>query len=204
MPLFLGWYVAIGQARQRLNDDPGDFVTRMHLANVLHMSGNLSAAQVIYEKLLVATGGSIILDPGTTSIMATARMAYGRLAAGNVTGANEVLEIVSKDIRARASAGIRESYMLRAAAMVAAIQGDRESLIDNIGAAIDAGLRDNFLLREPAMGPYSEDPRFQALADRLDSILREERNKTLQLICGENPAAKVWQPLPDTCEGVTG
>ena len=92
--------------------------------------------------------------------------------------------------------------MLRAAAMVAAIEGDREKVLASLSAAIDAGLREDFMFREPAMAPYIEDPDFQALTTRLDAILEEARRNTLQLICFNNPASEVWQPLPETCEGV--
>ncbi len=196
------WDEAIVQARQRLLDDSGSSVARLHLANVLHMSGDLAAAQPIYEELLVATGGYAIIDTGNTSIMPTARMAYGRLAAGDSAGAEEGLELVRRDIRLRKQAGINDSFMLRAAAMVAAIEGDREKVLASLSAAIDAGLREDFMFREPAMAPYIEDPNFQALSARLDVILEQERRDTLQLICFNNPAFEVWQPLPETCEGV--
>ena len=73
---------------------------------------------------------------------------------------------------------------------------------DEISAAIEAGLRNHYILREPALAPYRNDPEFQRLAAHLDVILAEERSKSLQLVCFNNPAAKVWQPLPETCEGV--
>jgi hypothetical protein len=166
------------------------------------MSGDLAAAQLIYEELLVTTGGYAIIDTGNTSIMPTARMAYGRLAAGDPSGAEEILELVRQDIRWRKQAGIYESFMLRGAAMVAAIEGDREQVLASLSDAIDAGLREDFIFREPAMGPYAEDPEFQALIARLDTILEKERRNTLQLICFNNPAPDAWQPLPQTCEGV--
>ena len=196
------WKESVAQARHRLLDDPGDSVARINLANVLHMSGDLAAAQPIYEELLVTMGGYAIIDTGNTSVMPTARMAYGRLAAGDSSGAEEILELVRRDIRWRKQAGIQDSYMLRAAAMGAAIEGDREKVLASLSAAIDAGLREDFMFREPAMAPYIEDPDFQALTTRLDAILEEERRNTLQLICFNNPASEVWQPLPETCEGV--
>ena len=190
------------QARQRMDGNPGDSIARIHLANVLHMSGKLAAAQLIYEQLLVTMGGYAIIDTGNSSIMPTARMAYGRLAAGDSSGAEEILELVKRDIRWRKQAGIYESFMLRAAAMVAAIEGDFEQVLTSLSDAIDAGLRDDFIFREPAMAPYIEDPEFQALAARLDAILEEEHRNTLQLICFNNPVPKAWQPLPKTCEGL--
>jgi TolB-like protein/Tfp pilus assembly protein PilF len=196
------WNESVAQARQRLLDDPGNSIARLNLANVLHMSGDLSAAQSIYEELLMTLGGYAIIDTGNTSIMPTARMAYGRLAAGDPNGAEEILELVRRDIRWRKEAGIYDSYMLRAAAMVAAIEGDREKVLASLSATIDAGLGEDFMFREPAMAPYFEDPDFQALAARLDAILEQERRNTLQLICFNNPASKVWQPLPETCERV--
>jgi len=57
----------------------------------------------------------------------------------------------------------------------------------------------------PAMSLPSwtySDPEFLALAARLDTILEQEHRNTLQLICFNNPASEVWQPLPETCEGV--
>ena len=92
--------------------------------------------------------------------------------------------------------------MLRAAAMVAAIEGDRAQMLANLSAAIGAGLRESSIFREPAMAPYVEDPEFQALASQLDAILEKERGDTLQLICFNNPILDIWQPLPETCEGV--
>jgi len=196
------WNEAIAQARQRLADSSGHGFARIHLANVLHMSGKLAEAQPIYEALLVTTGGYVIIDPNNSSAMPTARMAYGRLVAGNPDGAEELVEMVRQDIRRRKQAGIHESFMLRAAAMVAAIEGDREQMLASLSDAIDAGLREDFIFREPAMAPYEEDPEFQALAARLDAILEEERRKMLQLICFNNPVPDDWQPLPETCEGV--
>ena len=68
--------------------------------------------------------------------------------------------------------------------------------------AIDAGLRESSIFREPAMASFVEDTGFQALASRLDAILEKERRDTLQLICFNNPVPDIWQPLPETCEGV--
>jgi tetratricopeptide (TPR) repeat protein len=196
------WSKAIEQARQGLDESPRDYSAKMNLANVLHLSGELPAAQEIYEHLFETTNRQLIIDAATSSFMATVRMAYGRLSAGDTKGAEEIIEIVRREIRAREQAGIHDSLMLRAAFTVAAIEGNREQVISNLEAAIDTGLRDHYILREPALEPYREDPEFQALSARLDEILEEERSKTLQLICLNNPAAEVWQPLPETCAGV--
>ncbi len=196
------WNKATAQAQQRLDNNSGASSARLDLANVLHMSGQLAAAQSIYEELLVTTGGYIIINAGNSSNMPTARMAYGRLAAGDVSGTESILELVKQDFQRRKQAGIYDFFMLRGAAMVAAMEGDRERMLASLSAAIDAGLRDDFIFREPAMAAYVEDPGFEALAIKLDKILEEEHRKTLQLICFNNPIPATWQPLPETCEGV--
>jgi hypothetical protein len=92
--------------------------------------------------------------------------------------------------------------MLITAAVIAAMEGKRKQVIASLEAAIESGLRNHYILREPALAPYRNDPEFQRLAAHLDAILAEERSKTLQLICFHNPAAEVWQPLPETCRDV--
>jgi hypothetical protein len=163
------------------------------------MSGDLAAAQLLYEELMAAVGGGAIVDTSNTSVMPTARMAYGMMAAGDITGAEEILNLLREEIRAREQAGIYDSYRFRAAAMLAAMEDNNKLAINNLNTAIDNGLRDRFILREPALSALQGDIEFQAVVDRLDQILSEEHGKTLELICSDNPAPELWQPLPETC-----
>ena len=159
----------------------------------------MPAANVFYEELMVAFGGGAIVDISNSSIMPTARMAYGLLQAGDNDGAEEVLVLLREEIRSRERAGIRDSIMLRGAAMLAAMEGNRDMMLNHLNAAIDAGLRDRFILREPALTAYQDDKEFQAIVSRLEGILAAERRKTIELVCSNNPAPEVWQPLPGTC-----
>jgi TolB-like protein/Flp pilus assembly protein TadD len=193
------WEDAVRQARQRQAENPNDNLIKMQLANVLHMSGDLPAAEALFEDLMVAVGGFAIIDPGNSSIMPTVRMAYGRLQAGDLEGAEEILDLVRNDLRSRKEAGIRDSYLLRAAAMVAAMEDNRELVLRNLNAAIDTGLRDKFIFREPILNSFQDDAEFKAVASRLDEILAGERSRALELICFDNPAPDVWQPLHQTC-----
>ena len=193
------WEEAVPLTRQRQATNPNDNLIKLQLANVLHMSGDLAAAHVLYEELMAAVGGSAIVDTNNTSVMPTARMAYGMMAAGDIEGAEEILDLLKGEIHAREQAGIRDSYRFRAAAMLAAMEGNKNLVISNLNTAIDYGLRDQFILREPALSAYQDDIEFQAIVNRLDAILAEERTKTLDLICSDNPAPEVWQPLPGTC-----
>ena len=193
------WEDAVPLTRQRQATNPNDNLIKLQLANVLHMSGDLSAAHVLYEELMAAVGGSAIVDTNNTSVMPTARMAYGLMAAGDFEGAEKILNLLKDEIRARERAGIRDSYRFRAAAMLAAMEGNKKGVISNLNTAIDYGLRDHFILREPALSAFQDDIEFQAVVHRLDEILAEERTKTLELLCSNNPTPEVWQPLPGTC-----
>ena len=196
------WNAAIPLARERLERNPGDNVVKTHLANVLHMSGDLAAAQVLYEELLTVTGGRAIMDWRNTSIVPTARMAYGRHRAGDTEGAMEIIDLIRADFSSRQEADIDDSYMWSAAAMATAIEGDAEQMLGQLYEALDKGLRDRYILNEPVFDAYCDNPEFQQFADRLDGILEQERRMTLELICFNNPAPDVWQPLPATCEKI--
>ena len=196
------WSEAIALARTNLAADKQSNAAKFKLANVLHMSGDLAGGQTIYQELQRVNPGVPLIDQNNTSPMATARMAFGAKAAGDELGAAKALELLRADEREREAVGIRESYVLRGAAMAAAIAGDADGLVANLEAAIDAGLRDHFVLREPAFAAYVEHPGFKAQAARLQAILDEERRHTIQLVCLENPAAEVWEPLPETCAGI--
>jgi hypothetical protein len=45
--------------------------------------------------------------------------------------------------------------------------------------------------------------RFNALRNELNATLYAEHEKVLQLICFKNPAPEYWQPMSETCEGVS-
>lgn len=196
------WSEAIEQTRRRVLENPQDNLALMRLADVLHMSGDSAAAQQYYDRLLVVFDDQLIIDWSNTSAIPTARAAYGRLAAGDDDGAAELIGLLKRDMRLRKQAGIRDNYMFTTAAMVAAMEGNGEEVTANLAAAIDAGMRSRFILREPSFAPYRNDPEFSQLAADLDSILEQERSKTLKMICFDNPAAEIWQPLPETCQGV--
>jgi len=196
------WDEAIALAGENLAQDRRSNAAKLDLANVLHMAGSLAEAQPIYEELGSLNPGFPLLDLQNTSPMATARMAFGAKALGYENEVEPALDLLRADQQRRAATGVRESYVLRGAAMAAAIEGDVDALVANLEAAIDVGLRDYFVFREPAVRPYADDPRFQAQAARLAAILEEERRKTIQLICLENPATGVWEPLPETCDDI--
>lgn len=196
------WGDALEKSRQLMEENTGDNLLKTQMADVLHLSGDLPAAQVLYEELLETVDGAIIIEPWDLSTTPTARLAWGRIAVGDRDGASEILALLRNDVRLREEAGIHESYMMRSAALVSGMENDRERMLEELDAAIDLGLRDLAFFREPSLTAWWNDPGFQAAYHRLETIMEEERSKTLTLICHANPADEVWQPLPQTCEGV--
>ena len=87
--------------------------------------------------------------------------------------------------------------------MIAAFEHDPDRAIAALDTAIDQGLRDRWFFDDPIFDELHNEPRFGALRKELDEILALEHEEVLQLLCFNNPAPNEWQPLPETCEGVT-
>ena len=196
------WPESIASARQRLEGDPSDPNSILYLANALHLSGDIEGAQVLYENLLALRSGQAILDNTSESVAPTARAALGRLRSGDEDGALNLIELTKEDLRQRNRAGFVHGEYYRAAAIVAALEGNNASALENIAKAIEHGPRDPSLFSEPAFVAFRDSPEFQALESRLDSILAAQRVTALQMVCFENPVPDSWQPLPETCTGV--
>ena len=86
--------------------------------------------------------------------------------------------------------------------MHSAFEYDSERVIEELASAVRLGLRDRQVFDDVIFDELRHDPRFVALQQELDSILKLERDQVLQLICFNNPTPDNWQPLPETCEGV--
>ncbi len=194
------WGEAVPQAQKRLDENPGNITIRMQFANVLHQSGDVAGAQPYFEEVLDAMHGVAIMDASRSSLMPTARLAWGRLAAGDAEGAEAALDWVREDFRARQSVGIDDSFMWRAAAMVSAMEGDREQLLNDLNRAIDTGLREDFIFHEPALAAFRDDPELLAIEGRLQAILAGERRKTLKMLCSDHPAPEFWPLSPGACK----
>ncbi len=86
--------------------------------------------------------------------------------------------------------------------MIAAFEQDPERAFAAIKSAIRLGLRDRQYFDDAIFEDLWGEQSFVALQQELDTILAEEHDKVLQLICFNNPTPGDWQPLPETCEGV--
>ena len=196
------WPELIVVARQRLERDPSDRNSQLFLANALHLSGDIDQAQVLYEGVLSRHPHPLIIDTTSETIAATARAALGRRKSGDEAGALKLIELTTEDLRQRNRAGLVHGEYYRAAAIIAALEGDKGSALENIEKAIERGPRDPSLFSEPAFDALRDSPEFKALESRADSILAAQRVKALQMMCFNNPVPETWQPLTETCEGV--
>jgi tetratricopeptide (TPR) repeat protein len=196
------WPESIAAARQRLQKDPSDPYSILYLANVLHLSGEIEQAQVLYEELLALHPDLPIIDTTSETNAATARAAFGRRRSGDEAGALELIELTTEDLRQRNRAGFVNGEYYRSAAIIAALEGDNDAALENIEKAIEKGSRDPTLFSEPTFDALRDSPEFQALESRLDSILAAQRVEAQQMMCFHNPVPDAWQPLPETCEGV--
>ena len=196
------WPELLAEQRQRLAGDPSNAEIKLQLADALHLSGEVTQAQVLYEDLISRLQGRVIRDGNLDSGASTARAALGRRRAGDQAGAAELIELAKEDQHQHGLAGILHGEHYRADAILEAVQGNEAMALHNIQLAIEAGLTDRSVFSEPAFEALRGSQAFIALELKLDTFLASEREKALQMICYNNPVPESWQPLPETCEGV--
>jgi TolB-like protein len=193
---------AIERARRRMELDSESPTAQLDYANTLHRFGFFAEALPLYEVLLNKLPGQPIQDLLDNSPEATIRLALSRRQAGDEDGFNLAAGLVTRDVEARAAAVAEDQFSLRARAMLAALQGDKERAFMSIRKAMDDGMRDPGFFREPALASLVDEPGFKALKAEMDDMLAIERENILQLVCFNNPVPGAWQPLAKTCEGI--
>ena len=190
---------ALERARKRVKLDGENPSVILDYANILHRTGQIAQAQPLYEDLLTRMPGRPIQDLLDASSEPTARLALGRLQAGDEEGFKLAAQLITQDVAARAAANQEDQFSDRASAMVAVLEQRPAAAFRSIEKAIEVGLRDPGFFDEPAFGSVKDDPEFIVLRARVDDMLAEERRNMLHLICFENPVPNAWQPLPATC-----
>ncbi len=135
-------------------------------------------------------------------LFSTVHLAYIRRLDGDEDGAKDAIRIVREDFRAQKESGGRGPYIKAVSALLAAYDGDTKAAISYLRAAVDDGLRDPRIFSDPVYDRIRDDQRFIDIESDALQALATEREKSLQLICFNNPAPGAWQPLPETCEGV--
>jgi len=129
-------------------------------------------------------------------------LASGRKLSGDDSGADEAIKIVEAEIHAFEEAGFAGPGADVVRGLLAAYFDDSEQAIRSFRKAVDRGWRNPSLFSNPLLDAIRGDERFIAIESEVLQALAIEREKSLQLICFNNPAPGAWQPLPDTCAGV--
>ena len=130
-------------------------------------------------------------------------MAYNYQQAGDTQAAEDAIELHRQDIEKRIDIGqvFYSDYL--AEAMARAIEGNEEGAFESIRQAIDLGFREPSFFREPSLQSLSGHPEFFALKAKVQQLVDIEHAEVLQLICHDNPIPQIWQPMKQTCAGVT-
>jgi len=196
------WDEAIRTTQRNLQLNPDGRGAIADAAEVLYHAGRIDEALPLYERLLefVPEGQPV---PGWGSLAMTMRLALARRIAGDEEGAQAAAEIARQDHAAGRADGARNQFQDLAEAMIAAFEHDSDRAIAALKSAIQRGLRIPNYIVDPIFEDLRDEPLFVALQQELDAILAAEHEKVLQLICFNNPVPEDWQPMPETCEGVT-
>ena len=138
------------------------------------------------------------------NLTVTMNFAVARGALGDEQGAQEIAGIVQKDIDARRAAGEVNMELALAEAMLAAFNNDRELAISALRSAVQHGLPFLVYVDGPVFDVLRDNPEFISLRNQILALRTAEHDKSLQLICFNNPVPDEWQPLKETCKGVSG
>jgi len=182
-------------------------VTIADLGNTLYFAGNLEEALPLLQRFveLMPRGTWEYFEfhiAWSYSEMAM-RLAHVSRSIGDEVGAQAAVQIVRQDLARLHALGLEFSWIYRARAMLAAHEHDTDRVVEALELVLRHGYRDPVFFRDPIFDTSRNDPRFIALRQKLDDLLALEREKTLQIICFDNPVPDEWQPLPETCQGVT-
>jgi TolB-like protein/Flp pilus assembly protein TadD len=192
----------IREAQRDMQLDPDNATVIAEAALFLYLAGRIDEALPLYERAFTfAPEGRPM--PVYEPLFQTMRLAFARRNTGDEEGAQAALHIARQDYAARRAAGEKNRDQDQVEAMIAAFEHHPDGVIAALHSAINHGLlKGRLFLEEPIFEDIRNDPRFLALQKELDAITATEHARVLQLICFNNPAPDVWQPLPETCQGV--
>ena len=193
------WDEAVRATQKALQLNPNLKSAIEDAAEVLYHAGRLEEALPLYERLLELTPEG---RPISGRLERTMRLAQSRRKTGDEGGAQTAAQIARLDHAARSAVGAANQFQDLTEAMLAAFDRDPDRVIAALKSAIQRGLRAKLLIDDPIFEESRDDPRFVALQQELETILAAEHEEVLQLICFNNPAPGIWQPMLQTCEGV--
>jgi hypothetical protein len=78
------------------------------------------------------------------------------------------------------------------------LAGDHEAGLELIGKAVQDGYF--VVVNNPLYQALYDDPGYAPIREAQQARQARERARFLDVVCGENPYADVWQPLEETCQ----
>jgi len=194
---------AIERLAKTAEEDPLNVAPKVELADALHAARRFGESNAIYEELAAGSHSGLVFESRELSTISHVRMACGLLNLGKETEAGAALDQHFADFEKRQQANLVFPFDEWAQALAHAASGNEGDSVEALHRAIDIGLRDPVILTEPCFDSMQSNDAFVGLGDRLMQLIVAERTEILQMICYNNPAPNTWQPLRQTCEGVS-
>ncbi|MDX1507850.1 MAG: hypothetical protein R3358_06200 [Woeseiaceae bacterium] len=194
----------IETAREMADANPDSWFAAMKLGQFLAHVGRLDEARPLLEGGWQRLGAPYLQGSHdlNSAILAESLIA-ARRAAGDDSGAQELLQIWQEGVRAHRAAGINTSYLGFYGVdyhegITQWLAGDRAMALRLFEQAVE----DGFNIPPPSAFQKDRhaDPAFAKLLERQEAIKRRERHEVLAIVCDDNPYADVWQPMEITCE----
>jgi TolB-like protein len=198
---------AITLTRESLQAYPQSEVELLaELANLLYMASRFEEALPVFERFLEVASEQVVFAWHFHMSGCFAEFDMRVASTRRILGDEEGALVAAKSARQRQaeirSDWMHSSWLHRADAMIAAFDRKPDAAVKSLKQAIRNGHRSPWFFDDPIFDDMRMDAGFIAVQQELDTILADEHNKVLQIICFNNPAPDTWQPLPETCEGV--
>ena len=189
---------AIAALGEELAANPTDIPYEFGI--LLGSSGDHLRAWPILEAWWKRDGGLVTEN----SPYAAFQLIVARLANGSEDDVIEIVAAIRDNVRRYRDAGISGLVgQFNSADLeegVADYYSDRRQRgLALITKAAEDGV---FIMPNGGLMPPGVDPDIDAILERQEKHQALQREKFLAIVCNDNPYAKVWQPLAETCQGV--
>ena len=180
-----------------------DVWNRGPLGLLLAANGDYARARPFLEERWKRSGGRVTRD-GLFKIYGAAALIAIRRDAGEEAEAGELVAAIRDNVRRYREAGVVRSIDWYDSpdfeeGIADYYAGARERGLALIAKAAEDGV---FIMPKGGLEALDDDPGFASILARQKVRQARERERFLAIVCNDNPYAAVWQPLPETCEGV--
>jgi hypothetical protein len=149
--------------------------------------------------------GGRVIKSGLLQADGAAALIAIRRAAGEEAEVGELVAAIRDNVRRYREAGITNATQISwhvdyEEGLADFLDGEREKGLALIAKAVEEG----FFIppKEAYLQTLYDDPGFAPIREMQEARQVRERERFLAIVCNDNPYEDVWQPLPETCEGV--